>query len=969
VNRLSSSTRLRHAPALVLALVLALVFVLVPANPALAATITVPAGDAAALIAAINSANASAGADTIELAGGTYTLTQQRTPCGDPAGLPVITSAITINGNGATIQRDPALNTDPSPLRFRVMALASGADVTLNNLTIANGRATFRSNPNGGIKGRHPNKPGSNIGQIGGARQNGSAPLERARVRGQVPADAVCEIQSNVSGRPSTGANILVSSGATLVINNVTIRDGNATSGGGITNGGTLTVNDSTWSNNNAIFDGGALLNANGATAVVNRSSASGSATGQSGGAFWNQGTLTLNETDVRANQSRGGGGGIVNDFTGTLHVNNSTVRDNVANYLGLPDDTGSGGGGIANFRGIVTISGSTIAGNDTGYAEGGGGGIGNFGGTMTIVNSTIHDNTAVQNGGGVYVGLDPAYPDLPNGTLTIRSSTITGNEVESFSRRRDNNFPPVFLEFISAGGGVYAASGATATIHNSIIAGNATLPSNGDPVVPASTAVDVAGTFSGGYNLLGDATGSTGFAGNGNLAGTSTAPIDPRLGPLDANGGATVTRLPLAGSPALTAGNPADPGTTTDVCPAADQRGVSRAGKPCDIGSVQVSTPDTTPPTVTVAAPNAPAGQGGFFNAADGPVTVSVSANDASGVSSISCTVNGSPVVVSGQSGTRPRTGSFALSGSGTYTIACSATDVRGNSGAASGSANTATVKIDADAPTISSAIAPASPAPSGWYNSSTGAPTVSFTCDDTGGSGLAGACPASVILNEGADQSVSHTVTDVAGNSSAAATRTGINVDLTAPTLAPVVAPNPVLLNGSATATPNAGDALSGLAHASCGALVVNSVGAKSVSCSATDRAGNSASASTNYNVVFQFSGFRPPVDNPPTVNVANAGRNLPLKFRITDANGEPIANLTSVRLAAPVFACSTGAPSDVIEEYVEIDSGLRYLGNGEYQYNWKTPKSYAGTCRTLKLDLGEGTGLERTALFQFR
>jgi len=37
--------------------------------------------------------------------------------------------------------------------------------------------------------------------------------------------------------------------------------------------------------------------------------------------------------------------------------------------------------------------------------------------------------------------------------------------------------------------------------------------------------------------------------------------------------------------------------------------------------------------------------------------------------------------------------------------------------------------------------------------------------------------------------------------------------------------------------------------------------------------------------------------------------------------------------------------------------------------YLLNWATPKSYAGSCKALKLDLGEGLGNERTALFQFK
>jgi hypothetical protein len=45
----------------------------------------------------------------------------------------------------------------------------------------------------------------------------------------------------------------------------------------------------------------------------------------------------------------------------------------------------------------------------------------------------------------------------------------------------------------------------------------------------------------------------------------------------------------------------------------------------------------------------------------------------------------------------------------------------------------------------------------------------------------------------------------------------------------------------------------------------------------------------------------------------------------------------------------------------------SGLQNLGDGYYQLNWKTPASYAKSCRTLQLDLGEGSGV-RTASFAF-
>jgi len=41
------------------------------------------------------------------------------------------------------------------------------------------------------------------------------------------------------------------------------------------------------------------------------------------------------------------------------------------------------------------------------------------------------------------------------------------------------------------------------------------------------------------------------------------------------------------------------------------------------------------------------------------------------------------------------------------------------------------------------------------------------------------------------------------------------------------------------------------------------------------------------------------------------------------------------------------------------------LQYLGDGTWQFNWKTPKNYAGQCRTLSLNLKDGV-LTRTAAF---
>ena len=61
---------------------------------------------------------------------------------------------------------------------------------------------------------------------------------------------------------------------------------------------------------------------------------------------------------------------------------------------------------------------------------------------------------------------------------------------------------------------------------------------------------------------------------------GGADAPIDPRLGPLQDNGGPTPTHALLLGSPAIDA---------SSACPATDQRGVTRPqGAGCDIGAFE---------------------------------------------------------------------------------------------------------------------------------------------------------------------------------------------------------------------------------------------------------------------------------------------------------------------------------------------------------------------------------------------
>ena len=105
-------------------------------RPAQAAVFNIASGDAAALIAAINTANGNGKNDTINLAAGTYTLTKVNNDTDGPNGLPSITSTITIKGVGSdstTIARDI------SAPDFRIVHVAASGVLILDGVTITGG--------------------------------------------------------------------------------------------------------------------------------------------------------------------------------------------------------------------------------------------------------------------------------------------------------------------------------------------------------------------------------------------------------------------------------------------------------------------------------------------------------------------------------------------------------------------------------------------------------------------------------------------------------------------------------------------------------------------------------------------------------------------------------------------------------------------------------------------------------------
>ena len=325
-------------------------------HPAQAAVFTIPAGDVAALINAVNAANGNGEEDTIHLAAGTYTLTAVDNDIDDfgPNGLPAIISGMTIRGAGADVTR---IVRDATAPLFRIFNIAETGILLLDDLTITGGN---NGNPEGGRTG-------------GGIINFGTLTLTNSIVTGN-----------------SAGAAGGMANAGTLTLTHSTVSGNTAVTGGGIHNfGGTVTLANSIVTGNSVSTHGGGIYNEG--ILILTHSTVSGNtADGIGGGIFqgpsgFSGNTVTLTHSTVSGNTANGpgGGGGIFNSYILTL--TNSTVSGNTA-VLDF-----SSGGGIRNDFGTVTLSNSTISGNSS---FGGTGGIDNTGGTLTLTHTIVAGNT-----------------------------------------------------------------------------------------------------------------------------------------------------------------------------------------------------------------------------------------------------------------------------------------------------------------------------------------------------------------------------------------------------------------------------------------------------------------------------------------------------------------------------------------------------------------------------------------------
>jgi parallel beta-helix repeat protein len=375
-----------------------------------------------------------------------------------------------------------------------------------------------------------------------------------------------------------------------VTISGLTIAGGNADVGGGIIDfDENLTLDGVTITGNSASGDGGGLW-ADGfnMTLTIRDSVITGNAASDDGGGIYIEdtgGPLLIQNTVISGNQAADSGGGIYfYDPDEDVTIDNSTISGNTAGGLG---------GGIYLYSpddGNWLITNTTLSGNDA--AAGGGIFFYSADHPLLIQNSTISGNQATAgDGGGIY------FYNLYGGT-TLDHTTVAGNSASG------------------SGGGIFLQN-SELSLTNSIVADN-TAATDDD----LSTGVEA--TFNASFSLI----ESPGAASVNDTGGT-VLNQDPQLGPLENNGGTTLTHRPAPTSPAVNTGDPA-----FTPPPATDQRGANRLqnGR-TDMGAVEVGPSGT----IQLTATSTSVGEGGSIvtitatrtGGSDGAVSVSFSTGD----------------------------------------------------------------------------------------------------------------------------------------------------------------------------------------------------------------------------------------------------------------------------------------------------------------------------------------------------
>lgn len=364
--------------------------------------------------------------------------------------------------------------------------------------------------------------------------------------------------------------------------------------GGGVFNSGQLFITACDLSSN--IANG--FMGSNGENGAVGNTlyangggggGAGGGGLGAGGGIYSKIGAMAVTNCSFSGNIATGGNGGNGGNGGKTGYIDYSNIHEPSGHLVTGTGMGGNGGDGAGNGGGMKGISSSTPInrrGSSGLFGGGGGGGSGGNGGSSDPLGgdggragfgggnggqggSGYGNGGSAGDGGsghGAGIFLDSGNMVLVNDTFADNAATggaggTGGTGIDGFKQKGGQTGYGI-------GGGVYNLGG-NASLLNTIIAGNTAHDSS----------PDLLGSFlSSGFNLIGNSQGATGLNIN------DFQNVSANLGPLQNNGGPTLTHALLQGSLAIGGG-------TSVGAPRTDQRGILRPVDHVDIGAFQLVT------------------------------------------------------------------------------------------------------------------------------------------------------------------------------------------------------------------------------------------------------------------------------------------------------------------------------------------------------------------------------------------
>ena len=347
----------------------------------------------------------------------------------------------------------------------------------------------------------------------------------------------------------------------------------------------------------------------------------------------------------------------------------------------------------------------------------------------------------------------------------------------------------------------------------------------------------------------------------------------------------------------------------------------------------------DKTPPTATLAVTAGTAGANGWYTSA---VTISTTGSDSISVP-VTCTAD--------QLQTAETTGAV-------FNGSCT------NNAGLTGNAVPLTVKLDTTPPSASLAVTAGTLGTNGWYVSD-------VTVGTSGTDGISSPVVCTGLqyqTTETASAVFNGSCTNNAGLSANAAPLT-VKLDKTPPTVtfSGDIQNGQSFYFGFVPAQPlcSATDNLSGVASCTV-AGYGTAVGPHTLTATATDTAGNTATATWSYTVLaWTINGFFQPVDMNGMWNSVKGGSTVPLKFEVF-AGPTELTSTSIVSTLVKEVNCNAG-PEDTVEVVATGGTSLRYDGPaGQFIYNWQTPK-LPGRCYTVTLTTLDGSAI--SALFKLK